>query len=65
MAQNERLIAIALGHRIDSIKSVPDSPGVFQSAFTFDRDREGRHLAAVLADLEAPAPRREEHVQRP
>ena len=50
-ARNEYLFASVLGHRIDSITSVADEPGSFQSSFTFDVDREGRFLAAVLADL--------------
>lgn len=53
-ARNEYLMASVLGHRIDSITSVPDTPGVFQSSFTFDVDREGRYLADVLAGLDDP-----------
>jgi capsular polysaccharide biosynthesis protein len=53
-ARNEYLMSSVLGHRIDSITSVPDTPGVFQSSFTFDVDREGRYLAGVLAGLDDP-----------
>lgn len=50
-ARNEYLFASVLGHRIDSIRSVPDVPNEFQSPFTFDVDREGESLRQVLAAL--------------
>ncbi len=49
-ARNEYLIASVRGHTIDAITSEPEEDD-FQSPFTFDHDREGRHLARVLADL--------------
>lgn len=51
-ARNEYLFASVLGHTIDSISSVPDKRGDFQSPFTFDLEHEGRYLAQVLADLD-------------
>ena len=50
-AHNEHLMAALLGHTIDSVVSVPDKPGHFQSPFTFDLEHEGRDLAKILAGL--------------
>lgn len=50
-ARNEYLMASVLGHEIDSITSRADTPGEFQSSFTFDHEREGKYLAEVFASL--------------
>jgi hypothetical protein len=50
-ANNEYLIAAVLGHEFDVFWSVPDS-GSLLSSYTFDFDREGRHLDRVLAELD-------------
>ena len=57
-ATNEYLIASVLGHRLDLVLCRPDVPQVdrfkpaaFHSNFTYDPEREGRFLAAVLEDL--------------
>lgn len=58
-AQNEYLIASVGGHRLDVAWCVAEIPmpekrwdsTAFNSAFTFDFDREGRFLEKVLADL--------------
>ena len=49
-ANNEYLIAAVLGHELDVFWSRADSPSQL-SAFTFDFQREGRHLERVLAEL--------------
>jgi capsular polysaccharide biosynthesis protein len=50
-ARNECLFGSVLGHEIDSIISLPDHPGEFHSAYTFDNEREGKYLATVFASL--------------
>ena len=57
-ATNEYLIASVLGHRLDLVLCRPDvpkadrfKPASYHSNFTYDPDREGRFLAAVLEDL--------------
>ena len=57
-AQNEWLFSAVRGHHLDLVECRPDVPfpgrwdqASFQSAFTFDHDREGRWLAEVLARL--------------
>jgi capsular polysaccharide biosynthesis protein len=59
-ARNEYLIAAVLGHELHFITSVPDishpakgprSRKAFRSDFTFDLDREGRTVEAILRSL--------------
>ncbi|HLL61577.1 MAG TPA: glycosyltransferase 61 family protein [Propionibacteriaceae bacterium] len=53
-ANNEYLIAAVLGHEFDVFWSAADS-GSLLSSFSFDFDREGRHLDRVLAELDSTA----------
>jgi hypothetical protein len=58
-ASNEYMICSVLGHRLDMVWSRPDvdhpeqgwDQEAFRSGFTFDFDREGAYLRAVLAAL--------------
>ena len=58
-ASNEYLISSVVGHRLDLVLCRPDVPKTgrrfdnasYQSDFTFDHDREGVFLRAVLAEL--------------
>lgn len=51
-ANNEYLIAAVLGHEFDVFWSAADSSSLV-SSYTFDFDREGRHLDRVLADIDS------------
>jgi capsular polysaccharide biosynthesis protein len=51
-ANNEYLIAAVLGHEFDVFWSAADSDSLL-SSYSFDFDREGRHLDRVLTELDS------------
>ena len=59
-ASNEYMMASVLGHDIDLVTCRADldqpdegwSRDAFEASYTFDHDREGRFLEAVLASLD-------------
>jgi len=50
-ANNEFLIAAVLGHEIDVFWSRGDEISSLTAHYTFDFEREGRHLRSVLGNL--------------